>query len=195
MRNQLDVLNSCLDSIGEAPLLELEDDHPLYASAMNALERAMTQEMSRQWWFNVDYITLKVANDNYVYVPSDAVAFVPLDRRDLTMRGRRLYNRMEGTYEITAAVRGYVVRLLPFEDLPAPAQIYVETVAVMLFQTSYDADRAKTEELRAQRADSWMVLNAEHTRQIRANPLLSPELAQKRLRIQTGVGGRTIPVR
>ncbi|QYW05827.1 tail tubular protein A [Vibrio phage vB_VpaP_G1] len=194
MRDTLNVVNSCLASIGESPLLELTDDHPLEAVAVDTLNRVMTQEMARQWWFNTDFLTLQVANDKYIYAPQDAVAFIPATRKDLTLRGRRLYNRFTGTYEMTENVQGWVVRLLPFEDLPMPAQSYVEAVTVVTFQTNYDADPNKTSELKQHRADSWMVLNAEHIRQIKANPLLSPELAQKRLRIQTGYGGH-IPVR
>ncbi|AKQ07696.1 tail tubular protein A [Yersinia phage vB_YenP_ISAO8] len=186
MRTVLEVVNACLSSIGEAPLLELTDDHPLAATAQETLKRVMVQEMSRQWWFNTDYLTLKVANDKFIYVPQDAVAVIPLQRADLTLRGRRMYNRMEGTFEMKENVIAWVVRLLPFEDLPPPAQSFVEHSTVMLFQLEYDADPIKTQQLQMHVQRAELVLNAEHIRQIKANPLLSPEIAQKRLRIGGG---------
>ncbi|CCI88418.2 tail tubular protein A [Yersinia phage phiR8-01] len=195
MRTTLEVVNSCLSSIGEAPLLELTDDHPLAATAQETLKRVMVQEMSRQWWFNTDYLRLKVANDKFIYVPQDAVAVLPVRRLDLTLRGRRMYNRMEGTFEMTEDVQAWVVRLLDFEDLPPPAQSFVEFSTVLLFQIEYDADPVKTGKIEQQAMRSQLILNAEHIRQIKANPLLSPEIAQKRMRVMHGVGNNQIPVR
>ncbi|QOC54184.1 tail tubular protein A [Aeromonas phage Atoyac13] len=195
MRTTLEVVNTCLSSIGEAPLLELTDDHPLAETAQATLRRVLVQEMSRQWWFNTDYLTLALASDKYVYVPGDAVGVVPVGRSDLTLRGRRLYNRMKGTFEMDGPVQAWVIRLLPFEDLPPPAQAFVETSTVLLFQTEYDADPIKTNQLNMHVQRSELVLNAEHIRQIKANPLLSPEIAQKRLAMGGGRRSNHIPVR
>lgn len=194
MRTTLDVVNSCLSSIGEAPLLELDYDHPLAATAQNTLQRTLVQEMSRQWWFNTDFITLKVANDRFIYAPADAVAVNPLHRLDLTLRGRRMYDRINGTYEMTADVQVYVVRNLPYEDLPPPAQTFVEFQTVLLFQTEYDADPTKTQQIAMHAQRALVNLNAEHIRQIAANPLLSPSIAKKRHNVRSG-SYTSIPVR
>lgn len=196
MLTELDVINGCLATMGEIPLVELIDDHPLVASARQEFRDARIAETARRWWFNTDYITLAPANGvPFVYVPEDAVEVTPLDRTDLTRRGRRLYNRMTGTYEINSPVRCLVVRDIPFEDLPVPAMLLVKHATVLRFQLNYDADENKTAKLEGLYNDAYSVLNAEHTRQIALNPLQMLSVMQKRMSV--GMFRRTnhFPVR
>lgn len=182
MLTELDVVNSCLATIGEMPLVELSDDHPLIAAARQNFQEAIVSETARQWWFNTDYCILQQANDKFVYVPGDAIAVTPLDRLDLTMRGRRLYDRTNSTYEVTGPVRCWVIRNLIFDELPAPAQLLVKHSTVLQFQMNYDADESKTQKLEALYTAAYRTLNAEHTRQIRLNALNQPQIAMMRMR-------------
>lgn len=125
MFTELDVVNACLATIGESPLVELEDDHDMVAAARQTMRQSTVAVMHRPWWFNTDFMALQVANDHFIYVPRDAVAVNVIGRSDLTQRGRRLYNRFESTYEMTGPVRVIVTRDLPYEDLPTPAQLHL----------------------------------------------------------------------
>lgn len=197
MITELDVVNSCLATIGELPLVELADDHPLVAAARQNFNEARVAEVSRQWWFNTDYCTLEQANDKFIYVPGDAIAVTPIGRDELTMRGRRLYNRLESTFEVAGPIRAWVIRDIQFDELPAPAQLLVKHATVLQFQLNYDADEAKTQKLEALYSNSYRLLNAEHTRQVRLNQLNMPEFATARM--FAGVTGRHrhrgIPIR
>lgn len=196
MISELDVVNSCLATIGELPLVELSDDHPLVAAARQNFHEARVSEVSRQWWFNTDYCTLQQANDKFIYVPGDAIAVTPIGRDELTMRGRRLYNRLESTFEVAGPVRAWVIRDVPFDELPAPAQLLCKHACVLQFQLNYDADEAKTRKLEALYSNSYRLLNAEHIRQVRLNALNMPEVAMHRM--YAGVPARRsrgVPIR
>lgn len=173
MFTELDVVNACLATIGETPLVELEDDHDMVAAARQHMRQSTVAVMHRPWWFNTDYVTLQVANDHFLYVPRDAVAVNVVGRSDLTQRGRRLYNRFESTYEMTGPARVIVTRDLPYEDLPSPAQLHLLNHTVLAFQTSLDGDNSKAQKLMLSLQDSYRSLNTEHIRQVALNGLES----------------------
>ncbi|AZQ96393.1 putative tail tubular protein A [Aeromonas phage ZPAH7B] len=195
MLTELEVVNACLATVGELPLVELSDDHPLVAPARQEFKMAAVSVGAKQWWFNTDRVTLQTANDSFVYVPQDAVAVTPINRADLSMRGRRLYNRLESTFSVRGPVPCWVIRDIPFDELPVPAQLLILHTAVLAFQKNYDADEAKTQKIDRQRSDAYLTLNAEHIRQIRLNPLLSPEVAQHILTQSPRGGSGHFPVR
>lgn len=181
MFTELDVVNACLATLGELPLVELTDEHPMVAAARVNLTEAIVSEMHRQWWFNTDYVHLAATEEGYVYAPADAVAVKVVGCTNLTLRGRRLYDRYQSTYELGYNVDAIVIRNIPFDDLPAPAQILVKDAAVLQFQLNYDADQVKTQQLQAKYSNSYRLLNAEHTRQIAANQLENPGVAVARM--------------
>lgn len=168
---ELDVVNACLATVGETPLVELEDDHDLVAAARRTMRQSNLAVMHRPWWFNTDYSTLQVANDHFIYVPRDAVAVNVCDRDDLTLRGRRLWNRFKSTYEMEYPVRVIVTRDLPFEDLPSPAQLHLLNHTVAAFQANMDGDNNKKPDLQRALQESYINLNSEHARQIKLNGL------------------------
>ncbi|AZF88098.1 tail protein [Pectobacterium phage Arno160] len=179
---ELDVVNACLATLGEIPLVELQDDHPLVAAARQNMKESIIAEMHRQWWFNTDHITLKSAADSgFVYVPADAIAVDVYGHAGLTMRGRRLYDSLNSTYELSGTFYAVVVRELPFTDLPVTAQLLVQHATVLRFQINYDADEAKTMKQSALYDRQYRLLNAEHTRQVSLNGLQTPSVMTRRL--------------
>lgn len=182
MLTELNVVNACLATLGENPLVELEEDHPLVAAARQNFREAMVTEMGRKWWFNTDYLELKQANDKFIYIPQDAISCVPIERDDLTVRGRRLYNRYAGTYEVQGSVLVYVIRNLEFSELPVTAQLLVRDRTVLSFQLNYDADETRTAKLEQAYVNSYMTLNAENIRQQNVNMLNMPGATRLRHR-------------
>lgn len=181
MITELQVVNACLATLGELPLVELQDEHPLVAAARQNMDESIIAEMHRQWWFNTDYCTLTASADKFVYAPADAIAVRVLNRTDLTLRGRRLYDRYNSTYELGGTYRCVVVRDLPFEDLPVTAQLLVQHATVLRFQINYDADDSKTQKQNQLYTRQYALLNAEHTRQISLNGLETVDVATKRM--------------
>jgi len=93
MFTELDVVNACLATLGELPLVELTDEHPMVAAARNNLTEALVSEMHRQWWFNTDFVTLTATDEGFIYAPEDAVAVKVDPLPNLILPGRRLYDR------------------------------------------------------------------------------------------------------
>lgn len=182
MITELQVVNACLATLGELPLVELQDDHPLVAAARQNMSESIIAEMHRQWWFNTDYCKLvAAANSGFVYAPEDTIAVKVIGRTDLTLRGRRLYDRYNSTYELGGSYQCVVIRDLPFEDLPVTAQLLVQHATVLRFQINYDADDSKTQKQNQLYTRQYALLNAEHTRQVALNNLETVDVATKRL--------------
>lgn len=193
--SELEVVNACLATVGEIPLLELQDDHPLVAAARANLTESLISEMHIKWWFNTDYITLYPSTEGYVYAPADTIELLVYEYPQYILRGRRLYDRYKSTYVIGTPVNCEVIRNIPFEDLPVSAQLLVQYATVMRFQVNYDADQQKTAQLRQLYQKQYMVVNAEHSRQVRYNALSTADAAGARMR--AGVSRRHwgVPVR
>ena len=172
--DELDVINDMLATMGEAPLNQIDEDHPYVAAGRRFLASTNRQVQSRGWWFNTEWPN--VVPDpvsGFIYIPEDVLSAE--GRRGLcanfyTVRGRRLYDLTNGTYVITEnPVALEIIREVPFDDLPATAAAAVGANAVLRFQKNYDADTTKTGEQTADAADQMMMLKAEHIRQVKAN--------------------------
>lgn len=181
---QLDVVNQCLASMGETPLNTVDADHPFVAAALLKMKTTNTQEQSKGWWFNTDYVTLTPdPNTKFVYVPADAINVNPDDDGTaFVIRGRRLYNRFTSSYEFGANVSVWLVREIPFDDLPMLANHMIAARTVLDFQNDYDGDADKYNKLGAAYQQVFTTLRAEHIRQVKSNMLRSPAvMSQMRL--------------
>lgn len=179
----LDVVNACLDTMGESPLNALDADHPYVASALNALKSASTQEQGIGWWFNQDTIELPLdPNTGVCYFPGDVTSLDTGDPR-ITQRGRRLYDRANGTFDLRIiapnGVFAFVTREIPFEDLPALAQQVIQARTKLDFQNSFDGDANKYNKLAQIHQRLFMLLKAEHIRNSKPNFLNAPSVQQK----------------
>jgi len=173
---ELEVVNACLATLGEAPLNTLEDDHSYKAAAQAKLKTANLDVQKQGYWFNTEYLTLLPdAVSKYVYLPLDVIEARPMQYRGLSIaqRGRRLYNTMSNTYEFDDSVCVQVVRGLDFADLPYHAAAAVRDEAVLHFQHEFDGDATRYRELFNVRMQSRSQLNAEDVRQRRPNLLNS----------------------
>lgn len=179
---ELDVVNECLGTLGELPLNNLDDEHDLVPAARSALKRAMMREQAKAWWFNKEITTLTPAVDTgFITVPADTIRIDPTDETlNYVQRGSRLYQPYASAnvdkYKFTRSVECWLVRQLPYEDLPPMAQDVIALAAVLDFVKDYDADRNKVAEYKDDYRTAYMTLNAEHIRNVNANRLRSPSL-------------------
>lgn len=169
----LDVINTCLETLGEVPLNAADTDHP-YAGAITRLLRTCNYRVQATgWWFNKERITLS-PNDvtGEIYVPHDVLALDTENvQKNYVLRGRRLYDIASESYVFTGDVRLAIVRLIAFEDLPFVAQDYVQAAVVARFVESYDADQSRVQQVRMDYAMAEEACNAEHIRNTNANIL------------------------
>ena len=193
MLTPLDVVNSQLATMGEAPLTTLSVPHPYVAAGLNYLRRKSRQFQSIGWWFNT--ATVDVVPEAETFSVTDQLPCGILSLRGpygraLSLRGNTLYDHYENAV-LADPVDGVVcVYELDFADLPPSAQQYAADLAVLSFQKEYDGSDAKTRQCQQDVAQSYVIMNTEHVRTIKANKLRNPGTLAKIL-ATAGVGGRS----
>lgn len=179
---QLEVINEMLGTMGEAPLATLTAPHTLRGAAQRVLKLTDEAVQARGWWFNRETMTLQPSGvDGTVYLPGDAIGA----RLPKSLYGRyaeragRLYNLEAGDWVRVKVPDVQIIRQVPFDDLPTLASDAIGLRAIVKFQRDYDGDSQKTRDIRGEAADSWASMQAEETRQVRANRIYSnPRLAR-----------------
>lgn len=173
--SELDVVNACLATMGESPLMTLEEDHSFKAAAQDKIRRSKTDMSSRNLWFNTEWVKIvPQADTKHIYIPQDVIG---VDARSMcgrfrvAQRGRRLYDAGNNKYEFDNAVTVRIKRDLDFDLLPHEAAAFVRDDSVLRFQGDFDADRQKRELYTAYRQESLALLNAEDIRQKKHNLL------------------------
>ena len=192
MLSELDVVNEMLSTLGEAPLNELDDEHPLVPAARRIIRIASYRIQAEAWWFNQEHVTLVNDPDTgEVLAPADAISVDPKDRSwNLVQRGRRLYDPENATYNIGEPVPSVLVRNVSFDDLPPSVQHVVSLTAQVEFNKSYDGDETKLSMLGAALNLARASMHAEHIRNVDANLLLAPA-HQAKLNFIRGTSIRT----
>jgi hypothetical protein len=182
--SQLDVVNACLSTMGESPLVTVDVDHPYVQAALSALENSNNVEQSTGWWFNTDYQPLSVdPTTGFVYAPADALS-VDAGVAYITQRGQRLYNRATSEFDLrpvfnNGPVQVTVIRELPFEQLPPIAQQVISYRAQLDFQQAFDGDTTKYSKIGGAYTNASRILAAEHIRQSKVNMFQSSSMQQK----------------
>jgi len=172
----LDVVNDCLATLGELPINSVDEGHPMVPAALRTLTTASAREQAKSWWFNKELTDLVPDTVGHIYLPNDVLRVDPQARSlNYVQRGRRLYKPFETSaldkYKFNERVRCWLVREVPFEDLPVPAQQVISYSAQLDFMKSYEADQNKVQQIMVSYRDAMMQLNAEHTRNVGANLL------------------------
>ena len=173
MRTELDVVNSCLASMGELPLNSLAEPHAFRGAAQSKLARISDRVQSQGWWFNLENVTLTPnIIDSYVYLPGDTLA-IRAENRDLVQRNDRLFDLSSGSYIFGEDQTLVVIRRIPFEDLDAVSQNFIEAETVLSFQKDYDGDSTKSRELKQERDEAWVAFKTVGGRAAHGNMLTS----------------------
>ena len=134
---ELSAVNAILGSIGQSPVSGLDFANPEISFIYNLLKESNQDVQNEGWTFNLEYhIKETVGTDNKIIIESDVIR---LDNEDAWDRTRdfvrrkdsdglwKLYDRVNHTFEYPDDDYFYVnkVRLLHFEDIPAPFQRYI----------------------------------------------------------------------
>ncbi len=136
---ELSAVNAILGSIGQSPINGLDFANPEISFIYNLLKESNQDVQNEGWTFNIEYhIKENVStSDNKIIIGSDVIRIDNTDAWDKTrdfVRRKdssdgiwKLYDRVNHTFEYPDDEYFYVnkVRLLPFEDIPAPFQRYI----------------------------------------------------------------------
>lgn len=170
---ELDIVNSCLKSMGRSPINSLAGGSPIIASALQSIRDAMLEEQGIGWWFNTESLELSPNTDNEFYFPTDALTLVSdANPPWLSTRGNRLYDNRKGAYyNSTGKIKVVITRLIPLDDLPYHMQRLVQTAAVLNFQEAFDADDTKVRIATESYEKAYAIIRADHIRSVGANML------------------------
>lgn len=170
---ELDIVNSCLKSMGRSPINSLTGGSPIIASALGSLRTAMMEQQGIGWWFNIESLSLDADTDGFYYIPADTLAIIPdANPAWMTSRGSRIYDTRVGDYYTgQGKLKVTLTRLIPLDDLPYQAQRLVECGAVLDFQKAFDADQQKVQMATDDYETAFGIIRAQHIRSVKANML------------------------
>ena len=134
---ELSAVNSILGSIGQSPIASIDFTNPEISFVYNILKESNQDIQSEGLTFNLEYhIKNSSKTSNKFIIPSDVIR---IDRDDSWDRTRdfvrrkdsdglwKVYDRVNHTFEFPDDDYFYFnyVRLLDFDDIPAPFQRYI----------------------------------------------------------------------
>lgn len=136
---ELDAVNIMLSTIGESPINSLEAVSGVADAviARQVLNEIAVQVQEEGWHFNVEtnFVLTPAYPSKEIFVPENCIEVDAEDTRiDVAMRGNRLYDRINHTYEFEKELKCNIVLLLPFEEMPQAARHYVTIRAARTFQ-------------------------------------------------------------
>ena len=136
---ELDAVNIMLGTIGESPINSIEAASGVSDAviARQILNEVSIQTQEEGWHFNVEtnFELTPAYPSKEIFVPDNCIEVDAEDTRvDVAIRGNRLYDRINHTYEFEKSIKCNIVLLLPFEDLPQAARHYVTIRAARVFQ-------------------------------------------------------------
>lgn len=135
---ELEAVNIMLTSIGEQPVNTLETPGVSEVSiARTILHQTSRQVQERGLRCNSEEnYTLALDVSGFLQIPANALRVDPTDdTKDYVVRGSRLYDRENHTFEFKQPVKVDIVFFLSFTDLPQAAREYITIRASRVFQT------------------------------------------------------------
>ena len=135
---ELSAVNSILGSIGQSPISQIDFTNPEIKFVYNLLKESNQDVQSEGWTFNLEYHIKNSdkTSDNKFIIPSDVMRIDMTDAWDKTrdfVRRKdtdgiwKVYDRVDHTFEFPDDDYFHFnyVRLLNYEDIPAPFQRYI----------------------------------------------------------------------
>lgn len=142
MTTELDAINIMLGTIGESPINSLDGATGVVdaVTARSILAEISVQVQEEGWHFNTEYeFELTPTFDTKeIYVPANCIEVdtSEYDRNglDVAIRGNRLYDRKNKTFQFQQPIKADLTILLEFNELPQAARHYITIRAARVFQ-------------------------------------------------------------
>ena len=163
---ELDAVNQCLARIGATAVNSLQSQNTTIdaETALRLLRTNSTKLQLKGWHWNQECRTFQPDTEGNIYLPTNTLradAVYPSNALDVVNRGNRLYNLSTNSYEFTSAVTLELILGLDFNELPAPAKVFLSDQTKLDFYiNSYGVDEV-TQIDREQVQSSWQALMQE----------------------------------
>src|SRR5690554_1826977 len=203
LNTKLDAVNLCLSGIGREPVATVETADLDSAMALAIIDQTMLDiQMNdgKGWWFNKESKwRLEPDSNGRIILPNNTLSileargsFYDVGNR-LTVRGRRVYDTDDHTFDLRHAVdksgkiEFSLVLLLPFEELPATARSAISWRARRLFGDDTVGDNNQSARDQQNEMRAYHSLEAEHRRVTRLNYLRDNSKINSQLGLIGGV--------
>ena len=149
MLTKLDVVNSCLGSIGENPVTNAESNHPSVIAVRAVFDRVTKALQSKGWWYNSEEaLILSQDIDGYIILPSNTLKADPTDTTEkYIQRGTRMYDPENHTFVIGRELTVDLMVQLDIEDCPHSVADWIMKQCTYEFYRNDDGDRDKAQSL------------------------------------------------
>jgi len=144
-KSLLDMINTSLLSIGESPFVEGTDPKsiPLGTdgeTASRIIKRTMIEVQARGWYFNTDYdFELTPDSNGFIAMPPNTLkvdfGYTPYPNKYVLKKGQ-IYDIEKKTFKIDKRIKGDVIWLIDYQELPPEAYEYISLRAARKFQQS-----------------------------------------------------------
>lgn len=141
MTSELDAINIMLGTIGESPINSLDAATGVVdaVTARAILSEVSVQVQEEGWHFNTDYAFVLTPDTNgFIYIPGNAIEVDTSEYDssglDVAIRGNRLYDRKNKTFQFQKDIKADLTILLEFNELPQAARHYITVRAARVFQ-------------------------------------------------------------
>lgn len=142
LTSELDAINIMLGTIGESPINSLDAATGVVdaVTARAILSEVSVQVQEEGWHFNTDYefVLTPSLDTKEISVPANAIEVdaSAYDRNDIdvAIRGNRLYDRKNKTFQFQQDIKADLTILLEFNELPQAARHYITVRAARVFQ-------------------------------------------------------------
>lgn len=138
LTSELDAVNAILGSVGESPIVSLDDSFVDAEMARDLLRQRLRAVQLKGWTFNTEKdFPLVPDNQGRIFLPANTLKHV-FDNKDLVARGSQVYDRAKHTYTFTDdIIARELVLLLPFDECPEAMRLFVTVQAGRRFQDRY----------------------------------------------------------
>lgn len=136
---ELDAINTMLTTIGESPVNSVNASTADTRIAQLILGEVDRATQIKGWNWNTEKEVALTRNGSNEIVLASNVVRVDVNRKEypdveVVQRGNRLYDKKNKTFVFSKNLKGEVVYLLPFTDLPEQARYYIVVRSARLFQ-------------------------------------------------------------
>lgn len=140
---KIQAVNIMLATIGSAPVNTLSGSNSAdVAMAQQTLDEVSLTVQSHGWHFNTeedrelvpDPVTKEVVVGNNIILCDVDYPNNNNNDLDVVLRGTKLYDKKNRTYQFTETLKAKVVTALEWDDLPQPARSYIMIRAARIFQ-------------------------------------------------------------
>lgn len=136
---ELDAINTMLTTIGESPVNSVNASTADTRIAQLILGEVDRATQIKGWNWNTEKEVALTRNGSNEIVLASNVVRVDVNRKEypdveVVQRGNKLYDKKNKTFVFSKNLKGEVVYLLPFTDLPEQARYYIVVRSARLFQ-------------------------------------------------------------